>query len=65
MEALKTARSRLRRYPELIAECSAEGAAYAACVIKQENVTINSCAAEFQNFKNCAISAAKRLKTKL
>ncbi|KAL0273702.1 UNVERIFIED_CONTAM: hypothetical protein PYX00_006321 [Menopon gallinae] len=37
------AKTRLRKYPDLFAECRTEGAAYAACVVKQENVTRNSC----------------------
>lgn len=65
MESVKKARTRLARYPELINECKSEGALYAACVVKQENVSHNSCLAEFQNFKNCLLKAATRLRTKL
>lgn len=64
MEPLRKS-SRLSRYPELLIHCKAEGAFYAACVVNQENVKLNSCAKEFEQFKNCLTKAAISLKTKL
>lgn len=65
MEVVKKERSRLAYYPELIISCKSEGALYASCVLQQENIKLNSCSKEFQNFKNCLIKAAVQKKTKL
>ena len=65
MEALKKHKNRLAYYPDLINKCKFEGKVYAECILKQENIKLNSCGKEFEKFKNCLMSAASKLKTKL
>ncbi|KAK6478232.1 UNVERIFIED_CONTAM: hypothetical protein FKN15_040697 [Acipenser sinensis] len=57
-------RERMRRFPELLAQCAEEAAVYGKCVSvtttgKQE-LTRNHCAKEFHALKNCFMSAAKK-----
>ncbi|KAJ9588343.1 hypothetical protein L9F63_018269 [Diploptera punctata] len=61
MESVLKARQRLRRYPELLAECSAPAAAYATCVLTKENVKLKDCDREFQQFRQCMQKAAHRM----
>ncbi|KAL6475414.1 hypothetical protein MHYP_G00164540 [Metynnis hypsauchen] len=57
-------RERMRRFPDLLAQCSTEAAAYGKCVVatttgKQE-LKKDLCAKEFEALKACFVSAAKR-----
>lgn len=60
MESVKRAKLRLQKYPSLIARCSSNASAYAACVTRNLNVTKDVCANEFNEFKKCLIAAAKK-----
>ncbi|XP_051523044.1 NADH dehydrogenase [ubiquinone] 1 alpha subcomplex assembly factor 8 [Myxocyprinus asiaticus] len=57
-------RARMRLFPELLAQCSAEAAAYGKCVstttIGKQELTKNMCAKEFEALKSCFESAAKK-----
>ncbi|XP_055033183.1 NADH dehydrogenase [ubiquinone] 1 alpha subcomplex assembly factor 8 [Misgurnus anguillicaudatus] len=57
-------RARMRLFPEMFAQCSAEATAYGKCVAatttgKQE-LTKNMCAKEFEALKTCFQSAVKK-----
>ena len=66
MESVKKARQRLAAYPKLIASCSAEAAAYAACVTRSMGeVQKDHCKVEFDAFKRCVAEAAKKAGTRL
>ncbi|PSN40336.1 GPI mannosyltransferase 1 [Blattella germanica] len=65
MESVLKARQRLRRYPEILVECSAPAAAYATCVLAKENVKQLECEREFQEFRHCLQKAAHRMGTRL
>ncbi|XP_061725028.1 uncharacterized protein LOC133530977 [Cydia pomonella] len=66
MEAVSKARERFAKYPLIFAKCSKQSALYARCVLQLEDqVKKDSCAKEFQEFKNCLQSAAKDLKTRI
>ena len=66
MDSVKNARQRLAAYPKLIATCSVEAAAYAACVTKSMGeVQKDQCKEEFNSFKRCVAKAAKKAGTKL
>lgn len=61
MESVRKARERMKRFPILLKECHEPATAYARCVAIKENVLKDDCAQEFQMFKNCLISAAKKM----
>ncbi|XP_024945805.1 NADH dehydrogenase [ubiquinone] 1 alpha subcomplex assembly factor 8 [Cephus cinctus] len=65
MDAVNSARARLRKYPVLVAQCRKTGTAYARCVIKSSNIKKDDCKSEFENFKNCLVNAAMKNKTRL
>ncbi|KAK7591229.1 hypothetical protein V9T40_002842 [Parthenolecanium corni] len=65
MDAVTKARTRLRMYPRLIAECRHEGKIYASCVASQEDIKQNACVNEFQQFRNCVLRAAVKLGTNI
>lgn len=65
MESVLKARQRLRRYPELLVECSAPAAAYATCVLAKENIKRVDCDREFQEFRQCMQRAAHRMGMRL
>lgn len=65
MESVRKARQRLSNYPALLAKCSVQGAAYAACVTQDFNVKKEACEKEFVAFKECLQKAAVEMKTKL
>lgn len=65
MEAVRKARQRLSNYPTLLAKCSVQGAAYAACVTQDFNVKQGACEKEFTAFKECLKRTAVEMKTKL
>ncbi|XP_005812360.1 NADH dehydrogenase [ubiquinone] 1 alpha subcomplex assembly factor 8 [Xiphophorus maculatus] len=58
-------RERLRRFPELLAQCADEAAVYGKCVAatattgKQE-LKKDLCATEFEALKTCFTNAAKK-----
>lgn len=60
MDAVKKAKSRLKMFPQLLTECSAEGLLYAQCVTKTDDPKLKQCEKEFQVFKNCLAAAAKK-----
>ncbi|XP_070707521.1 NADH dehydrogenase [ubiquinone] 1 alpha subcomplex assembly factor 8 [Pempheris klunzingeri] len=57
-------RDRMRLFPELFAQCTAEAAAYGKCVAGtttgRQELRKDLCAKEFEALKTCFISAAKR-----
>ncbi|KAL4612908.1 hypothetical protein GN956_G23257 [Arapaima gigas] len=60
-------RERMRRYPELLAACAAEAAAYGKCVsvttmASEQELKKDLCAKEFEALKACFLSAAKKVK---
>lgn len=65
MESVVKARQRLRRYPELLMECSGPAAAYATCVLARENVKQAECDREFQELRQCLQRAARHVGTRL
>lgn len=65
MESVRKARQRMSNYPTLLAKCSVQGAAYAACVTQDFNVKQGACEKEFVTFKQCLKKAAVEMKTKL
>lgn len=65
MDSVTKARRRFRQYPVILAKCSKEASNYAKCVLKQDNIALNDCNQEFQQFKTCLKSSAAKLKTKL
>lgn len=62
MDAVNKAKSRFKKYPELLFACRIEGLEYATCVIQHEkDLKPNSCKTEFIKFREClAFSALKR-----
>ena len=66
MESVRKARSRLAAYPKLLASCGPEAAAYGKCVAdKLGDVKKNECQPEFERFKACIQTNAKKMGTKL
>ncbi|XP_036399097.1 NADH dehydrogenase [ubiquinone] 1 alpha subcomplex assembly factor 8 [Megalops cyprinoides] len=57
-------RERMRRFPELLAQCAGEAAAYGKCVSAtttgRQELRKDSCVAEFEALKKCFVSAAKK-----
>ncbi|XP_043109591.1 NADH dehydrogenase [ubiquinone] 1 alpha subcomplex assembly factor 8 [Puntigrus tetrazona] len=57
-------RERMRLFPELLAQCSGEAAAYGKCVAStttgNQELTKNMCVKEFEALKSCFQSAAKK-----
>lgn len=60
MEAVKKAKTRFKLFPQLLSECSKQGLVYAQCVTQTDDPKHNQCEKEFQMFKNCLNSAAKK-----
>lgn len=65
MDAVKKAKTRLRKYPMLLAQCRDSASAYANCVINKDNIGKGDCQREFDKFKNCLVKAAAASNTKL
>lgn len=66
MEAVNKAKSRFRRYPELLFSCSVEGLEYAQCIIQQEkDLKPNSCKTQFMRFRKCLVSNALKNNTRI
>lgn len=65
MDAVNKAKSRLRKYPLLLAQCRDSASSYANCVLKKDNIRRGDCQAEFTKFKSCLIKAAAASKTRL
>ncbi|KAK7919805.1 hypothetical protein WMY93_011089 [Mugilogobius chulae] len=57
-------REKLRRFPELFAECSLEAAAYGKCVAatttSKQELKKDLCAKEFEALKTCFTNASKK-----
>jgi hypothetical protein len=60
MEAVKKAKNRLKVFPQLLSECSKEGLVYAQCVTQTDDPKLKQCDREFQVFKQCLATAAKK-----
>lgn len=60
MEAVKKAKDRLKVFPQLLSECSKEGLVYAKCVTETDDPKQFKCQKEFEKFKACLASAAKK-----
>ncbi|XP_032673253.1 uncharacterized protein LOC116845077 [Odontomachus brunneus] len=65
MESLRKAKKRLRRYPNLMAQCYEFASKYAACVLAKSNLEKNACAAEFNELKRCLVKVAASGNTRL
>ncbi|XP_072522849.1 NADH dehydrogenase [ubiquinone] 1 alpha subcomplex assembly factor 8 isoform X1 [Salminus brasiliensis] len=54
-------RERMRRFPDLLAQCSTEAAAYGKCVVAtttgRQEVKKDLCIKEFDALKTCFVSA--------
>lgn len=57
-------RERMRRFPELFAQCSGEAAAYGKCVTAtttgRQELRKDLCGKEFDALKTCFVTAAKK-----
>nr|ACI68587.1 C17orf89 [Salmo salar] len=57
-------RERMRRFPELFAQCSGEAAAYGKCVTATttgiQELRKDLCGKEFDALKTCFVTAAKK-----
>ncbi|XP_015211764.1 NADH dehydrogenase [ubiquinone] 1 alpha subcomplex assembly factor 8 [Lepisosteus oculatus] len=57
-------RDRMRRFPELLAQCSSEAAAYGRCVssatLGKQDLRKGQCGREFEALKRCCVAVAKR-----
>ena len=60
MEAVHTAKQRLKLFPKFLASCSAEGSVYAKCVVQTDDPKQYQCEKEFLAFKKCLSNAAKK-----
>jgi hypothetical protein len=66
MEAVNKAKSRFKRYPELLFACHSEGLEYASCVIQHErDLKADSCKTQFMKFRKCLASKALKCSTKI
>ena len=65
MESVRKARERMKKYPLLFKECHTSATNYARCVALKENVLKDDCVKEFALFKQCLVSTAKRMGTRL
>lgn len=65
MESVLKAKQRLRRYPELLVQCTGPATAYAMCVLAKESIRHAECDREFQEFQLCLQKAARHLGTRL
>ncbi|XP_053496462.1 NADH dehydrogenase [ubiquinone] 1 alpha subcomplex assembly factor 8 [Ictalurus furcatus] len=59
-----SSRERMRRFPELLARCSVEAAAYGKCVVSttsgKQELKKDLCLKEFEALKTCFINAANQ-----
>ncbi|XP_059892872.1 NADH dehydrogenase [ubiquinone] 1 alpha subcomplex assembly factor 8 [Gadus macrocephalus] len=57
-------REKLRRFPEILAQCPGEASAYGKCVtattIGKQELQKDLCVKEFQALKTCFLNAAKK-----
>jgi hypothetical protein len=66
MESVRKARGRLQNYPVLLGRCGTEASAYAKCVAgKLAEVKQFDCQPEFDLFKKCIQTNAKKIGTKI
>ncbi|KAJ8919991.1 hypothetical protein NQ315_006521 [Exocentrus adspersus] len=65
MESVRKAKNRYKQYPVILAKCSKQATSYATCVLKRDNVNLNDCVAEFNQFKICLQKTAKALVVRL
>lgn len=65
MESVKKARERLRRLPELLVSCSSEGARYADCVMRSQDLKKNDCQKEFTDFVKCMRDTGAKKKVRV
>lgn len=66
MEAINKAKSRFRKYPELLLTCRKEGLEYASCVLQHEkDLKRNSCETQFIKYRECLVANALKRRTKI
>lgn len=66
MDAVNKAKSRFRKYPELLFTCRKEGLEYATCVLQHEkDLKPNSCKTQFVKFHECLTRSAVKFGTKI
>lgn len=65
MESVSKAKQRYRQYPLILASCRKEATYYATCVLKRDNIKLNDCLPEFNQFKTCLKKSAAALKTRI
>lgn len=64
--SLQSARNRLTAFPKLAAACSEQALVYGQCVTrKHDDIAHNSCQKEFQQFKTCLQTAARKAKVRI
>uniref|UniRef100_A0A3B1JQ55 NADH:ubiquinone oxidoreductase complex assembly factor 8 n=1 Tax=Astyanax mexicanus TaxID=7994 RepID=A0A3B1JQ55_ASTMX len=61
-------RERMRRFPDLLAQCSTEAAVYGKCVVStttgKQELKKDLCVKEFEALKTCFVSAVTAIKAK-
>lgn len=67
MEAVNKAKSRLLKFPQLLAECRNEAATYATCVslAHEKSLKKGDCQHEFFMFRKCLAKSAAKLGTRI
>ena len=66
MDSVKSARQRLKAYPQVLASCGPEAAAYGKCVgLWLGEVKKDQCKQEFVVFMDCVRKSATKIGTKL
>lgn len=65
MDAVNKAKTRIRNYPRLVVECRKEGKVYASCVSAKQDIQLDACRKEFDQFKACLVKTAVKLGTKV
>jgi len=66
MDAVNKAKSRIKRYPEILLKCRVEGLEYAACIMQNEkDLKPNSCKTQFMKFRECLTSNALKFSTRI
>jgi len=66
MESVLSARSRLAKYPLLVAECGPQTVKYGRCVGNAfDEVRKHQCSQEFKEMMDCIRKSAKKMKTKI
>jgi len=63
MDSVRKAQSRLKGFPQLMAECGIPAVSYAKCVVVQDNLKQDACLKEFEELRKCIHKAARKIGT--